>query len=63
MTVNVGQVQILSFTGQPGDLAGVGFAGDTVVDHANATSVVLVGADISPTNLPVNGSLHRQPNH
>ena len=60
-TVNVGTVRILSFKNDPvTSLA----AGDPVVlswTTENATSVVLVGADIPATNLQPNGSFTVKP--
>ena len=59
-TVTVGQVQILSFTANP---VTVNSADPTTLawTTANATSVVLIGADIPPQTLPVNGSLVIRP--
>jgi hypothetical protein len=56
VTVNVGQVQILSFTATPPNST---YAGSPVVlawTTANATSVVLIGGDLGPTTLQPNGS-------
>jgi len=56
VTVNVGTVQILSFTANPTTST---FAGSPVVlswTTANATSVVLTGGDIGPANLQPSGS-------
>jgi hypothetical protein len=61
VTVNVGVVQITSFTASPVTSTS---AGNPVVlswTTANATSVVLIGADIPPTTLPVNGSYTDNP--
>jgi outer membrane protein OmpA-like peptidoglycan-associated protein len=61
VTVNVGTVQILSFTASP--VYSI-VAGGTVTlswTTANATSVVLIGGDISPTNLNANGSFTINP--
>ena len=55
-TVTVGQVQILSFNANPA----TSIFGEPVTlswTTVNATSVILVGADIPPQTLPVNGSL------
>jgi uncharacterized cupredoxin-like copper-binding protein len=55
-TVNVGQVRILSFTSDP---IFSGKSGDPVTltwKTENATSVVLVGNDVSPQTLPANGT-------
>jgi hypothetical protein len=56
-TVNVGQVTILSFTSNPNYSSQAGSAVVLSWQTQNATSVVIVGNDISPTNQPVNGSL------
>jgi hypothetical protein len=56
-TVNVGQVTILSFTSNPNYSSQAGSAVTLSWQTQNATSVVIVGNDISPTNQPVNGSL------
>jgi archaellum component FlaC len=56
-TVNVGQVTILSFTSNPVFSTSSGSAVTLSWQTQNATSVVIVGNDISPTNQPVNGSL------
>jgi hypothetical protein len=56
VTVNVGLVQILSFTATPPNST---YAGAPVVlswSTANATSVVLIGGDLGPTTLQPNGS-------
>lgn len=56
VTVNVGLVQILSFTATPPNST---YAGSPVVlawTTANATSVVLIGGDLGPTTLQPNGS-------
>jgi len=61
VTVNVGLVQILSFTASPVTSTS---AGNPVVlswQTANATSVVLIGADIPPTNVSVNGTFTVNP--
>ncbi len=57
VTVTVGQVRILSFTANPVFSTK---AGDPVTlswSTEHATSVVVVGADISPQTLPANGTL------
>ena len=56
-TVNVGQVTILSFNSNPNYSSQAGSAVTLSWQTQNATSVVIVGNDISPTNQPVNGSL------
>ena len=56
-TVNVGGVQILSFTANPVTST---YAGEPVVlswQTQNATSVVVTGSDLQPQTLPVNGSI------
>ena len=56
VTVNVGLVQILSFTASPTTST---YAGSPVVlswTTANAISVVLIGGDVGPTTLSANGS-------
>jgi hypothetical protein len=60
VTVNVGLVQILSFTANPVS----SIYGQSVVlswQTANATSVILVGADVPPTSVSLNGSLTVNP--
>lgn len=60
-TVNVGTVRILSFRNDPVTSLS---AGDPVVltwTTENATSVVLVGSDVPPTNLQPNGSFTVRP--
>ena len=56
VTVNVGTVQILSFTANPVYSGVSGGAVTLSWTTANATSVVLIGGDVSPTNLDPNGS-------
>jgi hypothetical protein len=56
-TVNVGQVRILSFTANPVTSPSAGSPVTLAWTTSNATSVVLIGADIPPQTLPVNGSL------
>lgn len=61
VTVNVGTVQILSFTASPPNSQ---VAGSPVVLNwttANATSVVLIGGDISPQSLSANGTFTVSP--
>ena len=55
VTVNVGIVQILSFTANPVTSTAAGSPVVLTWSTANASSVVLIGADIPPTNVPVNG--------
>ncbi|HEY1339365.1 MAG TPA: PKD domain-containing protein, partial [Bryobacteraceae bacterium] len=55
-TVNVGQVRILSFTSDPVFSQASGSPVTLSWKTENATSVVLVGNDISPQTLPANGT-------
>jgi len=55
-TINVGAVQILSFTANPVTST---YAGQPVTlswTTQNATSVILIGADVGPMTLSANGS-------
>jgi len=61
LTVNVGLVQILSFQASPVSSPVAGAPVTLSWTTSNATSVVLTGADISPTTLPVNGSFTDNP--
>ena len=61
LTVNVGLVQILSFQANPVSTQGAGAPTTLTWTTANATSVVLTGADIPPMTLPVNGSYTDNP--
>jgi hypothetical protein len=61
VTVNVGQVRILSFTSNPIFSTASGSPVTLSWTTQNATSVVLVGNDISPINQPVNGSFTINP--
>ena len=56
LTINVGNVQILSFQADPVSSQVAGAPVTLSWTTANATSVVLTGADIPPMTLPVNGS-------
>jgi uncharacterized cupredoxin-like copper-binding protein len=56
VTVTVGQVQILSFTANPPYSTSSGAPIVLSWQTANATSVVVTGAEIQASNLPVNGS-------
>ncbi|HLK66057.1 MAG TPA: OmpA family protein [Bryobacteraceae bacterium] len=61
VTVNVGAVRITSFTANPVTSTA---AGNPVVlswTTENASSVVLVGSELGPQNLPVNGSFTVNP--
>jgi hypothetical protein len=61
VTVNVGTVQILSFTADPVYSIVAGGAVTLSWKTANATSVVLIGGDVSPTNLDPNGTFTVHP--
>jgi outer membrane protein OmpA-like peptidoglycan-associated protein len=61
LTVNVGLVQILSFQANPVSSEVAGAPVTLSWTTANATSVVLTGADIPPMTLPVNGSYTDNP--
>jgi outer membrane protein OmpA-like peptidoglycan-associated protein len=61
LTVNVGLVQILSFQASPVTSPVAGAPVTLSWTTANATSVVLTGADIPPMTLPVNGSYTANP--
>ncbi|MDR3703600.1 MAG: OmpA family protein [Candidatus Sulfopaludibacter sp.] len=61
VTVNVGTVQILSFTANPVYSIVAGGAVTLTWATANASSVVLIGGDISPTNLNANGNFTVNP--
>jgi len=61
LTVNVGLVQILSFQANPVSSQVAGAPVTLSWTTANATSVVLTGADIPPMTLPVNGSYTDNP--
>jgi hypothetical protein len=61
VTVNVGTVQILSFTASPVTSPAAGSPVVLSWTTANATSVVLIGGDVAPQNLPVNGSFTVNP--
>src|SRR5262249_10151958 len=60
-TVNVGQVRILSFTADPVTSTAAGDPVRLAWTTSNATSVVLVGADVAPQTLQPNGSLVVRP--
>jgi uncharacterized cupredoxin-like copper-binding protein len=61
VTVNVGTVQILSFTASPVYSTVSGAPVTLSWTTANATSVVLIGGDTSPTNLNPNGTFTVNP--
>ena len=61
LTVTVGLVQILSFTASPVSSPAAGAPVTLSWTTSNATSVVLTGADIAPTTLPVNGTYTDNP--
>jgi hypothetical protein len=54
--VNVGTVQILSFTANPAFVTALGNSVTLSWQTTGATSVVLTGANVQPMTLPVNGS-------
>jgi hypothetical protein len=56
-TVNVGQVQILSFNASPVTSQSAGAPVTLSWTTANATSVVLIGSEIPPQTLSLNGSI------
>src|SRR6185312_3836658 len=56
-TVNVGQVRILSFTADPVTSTAAGNPVTLTWTTSNATSVVLVGADVARETLESNGSI------
>ena len=56
-TVNVGTVKILSFTADPVYTTSQGAPATLAWTTANASSVVLVGSELGPQTLPVNGTL------
>ena len=60
-TVNVGQLQILSFTATPAFSPVQGAAVVLAWQTQNATSVIIVGPDLVTSGLPVNGSLSINP--
>jgi hypothetical protein len=61
VTVNVGTVQILTFTADPPYSGVAGGAVTLTWTTANATSVVLIGGDVSPQNLDPNGKFTVHP--
>jgi hypothetical protein len=61
VTVNVGQVQILSFTASPVTSTSAGNPVVLTWQTANATTVVLTGADVPPITIPTNGSYTLNP--
>jgi hypothetical protein len=62
VTINVGSVQILSFQANPVTTTSAGDPSVLSWTTNNATSVVLIGAEIGPqSNLPVNGSFTVHP--
>jgi len=60
-TVNVGSVQILSFTATPAFSTVQGAPVVLAWQTLNATSVIIVGPDLVTSSLPVNGSLTINP--
>ena len=61
VTVNVGTVQILSFTASPPNSQAAGLPVVLSWQTANATSVVLIGGDVAPQSLPANGTFTVNP--
>jgi hypothetical protein len=61
VTVNVGQVRILSFTSDPLTSLAAGAPVTLAWRTENASSVVIVGNELSPQSLPANGSLVVRP--
>jgi hypothetical protein len=61
VTVNVGQVRILSFMANPPTSPAAGSPVQLSWQTQNATSVVLVGSEISPQNLQPNGTFTVNP--
>ncbi|MGD0871041.1 MAG: OmpA family protein [Bryobacteraceae bacterium] len=60
-TVNVGQVQILSFTATPSFSPAQGAPVVLAWQTLNATSVIIIGPDLVTQGLPVNGSITINP--
>jgi hypothetical protein len=60
-TVNVGAIRILSFTADPVFSGAAGAPVTLAWTTQNATSVVIVGNELGPQNLPANGSLVVKP--
>ena len=56
VTVNVGQVRILSFTANPAFVTVLGTSVTLSWQTENATSVVLIGSTVGPQTLPASGS-------
>ena len=61
VTVSVGQVQITSFQANPVTTGAAGAPSVLSWTTQNALSVVLIGAELGPQNLPVNGSFTVNP--
>jgi hypothetical protein len=61
VTVNVGQVRILSFTSDPQFSTAAGNPVTLAWTTQNASSVIIVGNELGPQNLPANGSLVVRP--
>jgi hypothetical protein len=61
VTVNVGQVRILSFTSDPQFSLAAGAPVTLAWTTQNTSSVVIVGNELGPQNLPANGSLVVRP--
>jgi hypothetical protein len=60
-TVNVGQVRITSFTADPVTSTAAGNPVTLAWTTQNASSVVLVGSELGPQTLPVNGTFVVRP--
>jgi hypothetical protein len=60
-TVNVGTVKINSFTANPVTSTAAGNPVTLSWTTSNATSVVLIGSEIGPQNLPANGTFQINP--
>jgi hypothetical protein len=61
VTVNVGQVRITSFTADPVYTTAAGNPVTLAWTTQNASSVVLIGSEIAPQSLPVNGTFVVKP--
>jgi flagellar motor protein MotB/uncharacterized cupredoxin-like copper-binding protein len=60
-TVNVGQVEIISFTATPSFSTLQGSPVVLAWQTLNATSVIIIGSDLTTQSLPVNGSITINP--
>jgi hypothetical protein len=61
VTVNVGAIRILAFTADPVFSGAAGAPVTLAWQTQNANSVVIVGNELGPQNLPANGSLVVKP--